>query len=112
MAPTSSTPQLPFKTPQIPSNRDYKALNRGTLEVRWGVLVYGSILVFTRAQGCVDRTQDGMLPLRVSQQAAWLDHEAQEARRKQSVTSQASGLLIPRSEGYRLQPPLTNLGCC
>ena len=24
-------PQLPFKTPQIPSNRDHKALNRGTL---------------------------------------------------------------------------------
>ena len=28
---TISTPQLPFKIPQIPSNRDYKALNRGTL---------------------------------------------------------------------------------
>ena len=28
---TTSTPQLPFKTPQIPSNRDHKALNRGTL---------------------------------------------------------------------------------
>ena len=27
----TSTPQLPFKTPQIPSNRDHKALNRGTL---------------------------------------------------------------------------------
>ena len=27
----SSTPQLPFKEPQIPSNRDHKALNRGTL---------------------------------------------------------------------------------
>ena len=27
----TSTPQLPFKTPQIPSNRDYKAPNRGTL---------------------------------------------------------------------------------
>ena len=26
-----STPQLPFKTPQIPSNRDHKALNRRTL---------------------------------------------------------------------------------
>ena len=31
MDPKSSTPQLPFKTPQIPSNRDHKALNRGTL---------------------------------------------------------------------------------
>ena len=28
---TASTPQLPFKTPQIPSNRDHKALKRGTL---------------------------------------------------------------------------------
>ena len=29
--PSTSTNQLPFKTPQIPSNRDRKALNRGTL---------------------------------------------------------------------------------
>ena len=28
---TPSTPQQPSKTPQIPSNRDHKALNRGTL---------------------------------------------------------------------------------
>ena len=27
----TSTPQLPLKTPQIPSNRDQKALNRGPL---------------------------------------------------------------------------------
>ena len=27
----TNTPQLPFKTPKIPSNRDYKALKRGTL---------------------------------------------------------------------------------
>ena len=27
----SSTPQLPFQRPQIPSNRYQKALNRGTL---------------------------------------------------------------------------------
>ena len=27
----TSTPQLPFREPQIPSNRDHKALNRGTL---------------------------------------------------------------------------------
>ena len=27
----TSTPQLPFKIPQIPSNRDHKALNRWTL---------------------------------------------------------------------------------
>ena len=27
----TSTPQLPFKRPQIPSNKDLKALNRGTL---------------------------------------------------------------------------------
>ena len=27
----TSTPQLPFEEPQIPSNRDHKALNRGTL---------------------------------------------------------------------------------
>ena len=27
----TSTAQLPSKIPQIPSNRDYKALNRGTL---------------------------------------------------------------------------------
>ena len=26
----TSTPQLPFKIPQIPSNKDHKALNRGT----------------------------------------------------------------------------------
>ena len=26
---SSSTPQLPFKIPHIPSNRDHKALNRG-----------------------------------------------------------------------------------
>ena len=30
-SPDTSTPQLPFKRPQIPSNRDHKALNRGTL---------------------------------------------------------------------------------
>ena len=30
---TPSTPQLPCKTPQIPSNRDHKALNRATLGV-------------------------------------------------------------------------------
>ena len=30
--PRGTAPQLPFKTPQIPSNRDRKALNRGTLE--------------------------------------------------------------------------------
>ena len=29
--PSPSTPQLLFKIPQIPSYRDYKALNRGTL---------------------------------------------------------------------------------
>ena len=29
--PHTSTPQLPFKIPQIPSNRDCKAPNRGTL---------------------------------------------------------------------------------
>ena len=28
---STSTPQLPFKIRQIPSNRDYKALNRATL---------------------------------------------------------------------------------
>ena len=28
---TTSTPQLPLKEPQIPSNRDHNALNRGTL---------------------------------------------------------------------------------
>ena len=28
---TTSTPQLPFKIPHIPSNRDHKAINRGTL---------------------------------------------------------------------------------
>ena len=27
----SSTPQLPFQRPQIPSNRDHKVFNRGTL---------------------------------------------------------------------------------
>ena len=27
----TSTPQLPFKIPHMPSNRDYKALNRATL---------------------------------------------------------------------------------
>ena len=27
----ASTPQLPLKTPQTPSNSDHKALNRGTL---------------------------------------------------------------------------------
>ena len=31
--PSTSTPQQPFKTPQIPSNRDQKAVNRGTLGV-------------------------------------------------------------------------------
>ena len=30
---SSSTPQLPFKTPQIPSNSDHKTLDRGTLGV-------------------------------------------------------------------------------
>ena len=28
---TNSTPQLPFKEPQIPSNTDHKALSRGAL---------------------------------------------------------------------------------
>ena len=27
----TSTPQVPFKAPQIPSNRDHQALKRGTL---------------------------------------------------------------------------------
>ena len=31
MLKATSTPQLPFKIPQIPSNRDHKALNSGTL---------------------------------------------------------------------------------
>ena len=30
---SASTPQLSFKIPQIPSNRDHKALNRATLGV-------------------------------------------------------------------------------
>ena len=29
--PTTITPQLPFKPPQIPSDRDHKALDRSTL---------------------------------------------------------------------------------
>ena len=28
---SSSTPQLPFERPQIPSHKDHQALNRGTL---------------------------------------------------------------------------------
>ena len=35
----TSTPQLPFKTPQTPSNRDHKALNRGTLRAL-GIYIY------------------------------------------------------------------------
>ena len=31
---STSTPQLPFKRPQIPSNRDQQALNRGPLGVQ------------------------------------------------------------------------------
>ena len=44
----SSTPQLPFKTPQIPFNRDHKALNSGTLGgvgsslSMWGRLTLGA----------------------------------------------------------------------
>ena len=34
------TPQLPFKTPQIPSNRDQKALNRATLGGVGGVRTF------------------------------------------------------------------------
>ena len=37
----TSTPQLPFKEPQIPSNRDHKALNRGTLGGLGIDMVYG-----------------------------------------------------------------------
>ena len=32
----TSTPQLPFKTPKLPSNRDHKALDRATLGVQVG----------------------------------------------------------------------------
>ena len=47
----TSTPQLPFKTPQIPSNRDHKALNRGTLgglgrAYTWDRYTFVRILVF------------------------------------------------------------------
>ena len=47
--PTSSTPQLPFKIPHIATNRDHKALNKGTL----GGLGYcGAILDFCDTVDC------------------------------------------------------------
>ena len=39
----TSTPQLPIKIPQIPSNRDYKAPNRGTLEGLGRYLIVGCL---------------------------------------------------------------------
>ena len=42
---TASTPQLPFKTPQIPSTGDHTALNRGTLG---GLGVYRSAEPFNK----------------------------------------------------------------
>ena len=42
----TSTPQLPFKRPQIPSNRDHKALNRGTLG-GLGMCMYIYIYIYT-----------------------------------------------------------------
>ena len=42
---TTSTPQLPFKRPQISSNRDHKALNRGTLEIAGSAFGVGSDMV-------------------------------------------------------------------
>ena len=37
----TSTPQLPFKRPQIPSNRDHEALTRGTLGGCWHTSYFG-----------------------------------------------------------------------
>ena len=42
----ASTPQLPFKRPQIPSNRDHKGLNRGTLG---GLGVYPAVFIQPRS---------------------------------------------------------------
>ena len=46
----SSTPQLPFRIPQLPSNRDLKALNRGTLGGLGCVWCFGSLHV-SQVQG-------------------------------------------------------------
>ena len=35
------SPQLPFKRPQIPSNRDHKALKKGTLGAVGGGVYFG-----------------------------------------------------------------------
>ena len=60
-----STPQLPFEEPQIPSNRDHKALNRGTLEGRGSCRDcnsnsdLGYIPYFLEALRTEGRAQDG-----------------------------------------------------
>ena len=43
----ASTSQLPFKTPQIASNRDHRALNRGTLG---GLGIVGSFLCWVHVR--------------------------------------------------------------
>ena len=52
----ASTPQLPFKIPQIPSNRDYKALDRGTLG---GLGVYICLKRATLGTAVVDLKGEG-----------------------------------------------------
>ena len=57
---TSSTPQVPCKTPQIPSNRDHKALNRATLGARFHIWLCMKSLNFVflggwRTENCTRR---------------------------------------------------------
>ena len=52
MARDTSTPQVPLKKPQIPSNRDHKTLNKGTLKGAGACFGFGLGLRIAR-QGCV-----------------------------------------------------------
>ena len=45
-------PNYPFKEPQIPSNRDYKALHRGTLGRLGGCQGFGDFYLLLQVHGC------------------------------------------------------------
>ena len=60
----TSTPQVPVKTPQIPCNRDQKALKRGTLRLSAYDAEGQALFLWYRAGVC---TVDGKNPARPKQ---------------------------------------------